>query len=135
MFENSKWIKSPENKEEACYDFFRTFAADKPVYTAVLNVTAMGLYCAYINGNRIGNELFTPYFTEYHKRVQYQTYDVTEMLTEGNHALTVQLADGWFRGSIGAWGIRNQYGTETKFLAQLAERGIELLSSCMEIVG
>ena len=44
---------------------------------------------------------------------------MTEMLTAGRHALTVQLADGWYRGSCGAWGIRNQYGTETKLLAQL----------------
>ena len=51
--------------------------------------------------------------------MQYQTYDVTELLTPGENVLTVQLADGWYRGSTGAWGIRNQYGTETKLLAQL----------------
>ena len=63
--------------------------------------------------------LLAPGHTDYRKRVQYQTYDVTEMLTGGSHGLTVQLADGWYRGSTGAWGIRNQYGTETKLLAQL----------------
>ena len=107
MFENSKWIKSPENKEEACYDFFRTFAADKPVYTAVLNVTAMGLYCAYINGKKIGNELFTPYFTEYHKRVQYQTYDVTEYIAEDNE-LSILCAEGWALGNFRA-GPKHRY--------------------------
>ena len=51
--------------------------------------------------------------------MQYQTYDVTDLLKNGENTLTVQLADGWYRGSTGAWGIRNQYGTETKLLAQL----------------
>ena len=60
-----------------------------------------------------------PGITDYRKRVQYQIYDVTELLIEGNNELTIQLADGWYRGSCGAWGIRNQYGTQTKLLAQL----------------
>ena len=60
-----------------------------------------------------------PGYTDYRKRVQYQTYDVTDMLREGENELTVFLADGWYRGSCGANGIVNQYGTETKLLAQL----------------
>ena len=60
-----------------------------------------------------------PGITDYRKRVQYQTYDVTALLQDGENALTVQLADGWYRGSCGAWGLKNQYGTETKLLAQL----------------
>lgn len=44
---------------------------------------------------------------------------MTELLSVGDHTMTVQLADGWYRGGCGAWGIRNQYGTETKLLAQL----------------
>ena len=51
--------------------------------------------------------------------MQYQAYDVTTLLQDGENALTVQLADGWYRGSCGAWGLKNQYGTETKLLAQL----------------
>ena len=44
---------------------------------------------------------------------------MTTLLQDGENALTVQLADGWYRGSCGAWGLKNQYGTETKLLAQL----------------
>jgi alpha-L-rhamnosidase len=54
-----------------------------------------------------------PGYTDYRRRVQYQTYDVTELLREGENELTVQIADGWYRGSCGAWGRKNQYGTET----------------------
>ena len=67
----------------------------------------------------MGDFVRTPGITDYRKRVQYQTYDVTALLQDGENALTVQLADGWYRGSCGAWGLKNQYGTETKLLAQL----------------
>ena len=60
-----------------------------------------------------------PGYTDYRRRVQYQTYDVTGMLRAGDQTLTVQLADGWYRGSCGAHGLRNQYGSETRLLAQL----------------
>ena len=99
--------------------FHKGIAVSKAVKAARLYITACGLYEARLDGVKIGNFCLAPGHTDYRKRVQYQTYDVTDMLSAGNHALTVQLADGWYRGSIGAWGIRNQYGSETKFLAQL----------------
>ncbi len=86
---------------------------------ARLYITACGLYEARLNGERVGNFILAPGITDYRRRVQYQTYDVTALLRKGDNTLTVQLADGWYRGSTGAWGIRNQYGTETKLLAQL----------------
>ena len=53
------------------------------------------------------------------KRIQYQTVDVTDLLKEGDNELFFMLADGWYRGSVGAWGMRNYYGSETKLLAQI----------------
>ena len=82
-------------------------------------MTACGLYEAAINGQRAGDFVRAPGITDYRKRIQYQIYDVTTLLQDGENALTVQLADGWYRGSCGAWGLKNQYGTETKLLAQL----------------
>ena len=98
--------------------FKKEFEVKKDVVKARLYITACGLYEAKINGKKVGDFCLAPGHTDYNKRVQYQTYDVTEMLESAN-AVTVQLADGWYRGSIGAWGIRNQYGSETKLLAQL----------------
>ena len=40
-------------------------------------------------------------------------------LKEGNNTITVEVADGWYRGSCGAWGLKDQYGVETKFILQL----------------
>ena len=99
--------------------FRRTVEVRQLVVSARLYITACGLYEARLDGKRIGDFYLAPGITDYRKRVQYQTYDVTELLSEGSHDLTVQLADGWYRGSCGAWGRTNQYGTETKLLAQL----------------
>ena len=97
--------------------FKKEFAIGKAVSSARLYITACGLYCADLNGAHVSMPL-APGVTDYRKRVQYQTCDVTELLREDN-VLTVELADGWYRGSCGAWGLRNQYGTQTKLLAQM----------------
>lgn len=118
----AKWITGDykvNKKERYPVDCFRrTFRADD-VKKARLYITACGLREAKLNGQRVGDFVRAPGITDYRKRVQYQTYDVTALLQDGENALTVQLADGWYRGSCGAWGLKNQYGTETKLLAQL----------------
>ena len=118
----AKWITGDykvNKKERYPVDCFRrAFRADD-VKKARLYITACGLCEAKLNGQRVGDFVRAPGITDYRKRVQYQTYDVTALLQDGENALTVQLADGWYRGSCGAWGLKNQYGTETKLLAQL----------------
>ena len=119
----AKWITGNykvRKSERYPVDCFRkNLSVTGEVKSARLYITACGLYEAKVDGRRIGDFVLAPGHTDYRKRVQYQTFDVTEMLTAGEHALTVQLADGWYRGGCGAWGIRNQYDTETKLLAQL----------------
>ncbi len=119
----AKWVTghyTVDKKERYPVDCFKKeIRIERAVQKARLYITACGLYEAKLNGGKIGNFCLAPGVTDYRKRVQYQTYDVTELFALGNNELTVQLADGWYRGSVGAWGIRNQYGTETKLLAQL----------------
>lgn len=99
-------------------DYFKKeFGAKKNVKSARLYATACGIYSAYINGKKVSMPL-APGVTDYRKRVQYQTYDVTALIKE-NNIINIDLADGWYRGSCGAWGLKNQYGSETKILAQL----------------
>lgn len=100
-------------------DCFRKIFSAGTVRKARLYVTACGLYHATLNGEAVGDIVMAPGITDYRKRVQCQIYDVTNMLQSGENELKIQLADGWYRGSCGGWGIRNQYGTETKVLAQL----------------
>lgn len=119
----AQWITgdyAPSKKERYPVDCFsKVFVLDKPVASARLYATACGLYEARLGGRRVGSFVMAPGYTDYTKRIQYQTYDVKDMLHEGENELTVQLADGWYRGSCGAWGLKNQYGTETKVLLQL----------------
>ncbi|MBQ2706155.1 MAG: alpha-L-rhamnosidase N-terminal domain-containing protein, partial [Agathobacter sp.] len=99
--------------------FRKMFVVEKPIKKARLYATACGVYEACINGDKCGEFVLAPGITDYIKRIQYQTIDVTELLAQGENWLTVMLADGWYRGSTGAWGLTNQYGIETKFLGQL----------------
>ena len=100
-------------------DCFRKRFSVSDAARARLYITACGLYEARINGTRVGDFILAPGHTDYQKRVQLQTYDITPLLHSGENEITVQLADGWYRGSCGAWGRRNQYGRETKLWAQL----------------
>ena len=117
----AKWItgdyRAKKRRRYPVDCFQKTFSLRKDVARARLYVTACGLYCARLNGERVSMPL-APGVTDYRKRVQYQTYDATALLREENE-LTVELADGWYRGSCGAWGSTCQYGSETKLLAQL----------------
>lgn len=123
---SAKWITGgykAGKKHRYPVDCFRRRFAAGDIKRARLYITACGLYEARINGEKAGGFVLAPGITDYRKRVQYQTYDVTALLREGENELTVQLADGWYRGSCGAWGLRNQYGTEAKLLAQLELTG------------
>ena len=117
-----KWITGNykvTKKQRYPVDCFRKVFEVGTIRKARLYITACGLYEAKLNGHRVGEFILAPGITDYRKRVQYQTYDVTQLLQGGENELTFQLADGWYRGSCGAWGLKNQYGTETKLLAQL----------------
>jgi alpha-L-rhamnosidase len=100
----------------------RAFSLDKPVVSARLHVTALGLYEARLNGHRVGDAFLTPGWTDYRQRVLYQTYDVTSLLTAGENVLGAIIADGWYAGFVGFDAKRAgaHYGREPELLAQLA---------------
>ena len=118
----AKWIAGDyrvDRKKRYPVDCFKKSFAASGVRRARLYISACGIYEACINGQRVGDFCLAPGHTDYRKRVQLQTYDVTALIHDGNHDLTVELADGWYRGSCGAWGLKNQYGRQTKLIAQL----------------
>ena len=118
----AKWISGNyrvNKKNRYPVDCFKKQFSAQNVAKARLYITACGLYEAKINGQRVGNFVLAPGHTDYTKRIQLQTYDVAELLENGENEITVELADGWYRGSCGAWGLKNQYGTQTKLYAQL----------------
>ncbi len=97
----------------------RFWTGEKKVKTARAYMTACGIYEGSINGDRIGEFCLAPGITDYRKRVQYQTADITDKIIQGKNEVFFMLADGWYRGSVGAWGMKNYYGSETKLLAQI----------------
>ncbi|WP_030935284.1 alpha-L-rhamnosidase [Streptomyces sp. NRRL B-24720] len=88
------------------------------VARARLYSTALGLYEAHLNGDRVGEDRLAPGWTDYRKRVQYQTYDVTNLVRPGANALGVTVATGWYAGNVGMFGP-HQYGERPAFLGQL----------------
>ncbi|MCS6840954.1 MAG: glycoside hydrolase family 78 protein [Roseiflexus sp.] len=96
----------------------RSFTLNAPVAQARLYITALGLYECTINGQRVGQDFFTPGWTDYRRRVQYQVYDVTDLLREGENVIGAILGDGWYCGHV-AWAGRQNYGDRPKLLAQL----------------
>ena len=97
----------------------RVFEAKKDIVSARLYASAMGLYQLELNGKRVGDQYFTPGWTAYDFRFQYQTYDVTAQLKPGKNCVGALLGDGWFRGYM-AWGNNhNSYGSKLALLAQL----------------
>ena len=88
----------------------REFKLSGPVERARAYVTSHGLYELHLNGQRVGEDLFTPGWTSYNKRLQYQTYDVTPLLKTGANAVGAMLGDGWYRGDLGWQDRRNLYG-------------------------
>jgi alpha-L-rhamnosidase len=97
----------------------RTFKLSGFVERARAYVTSHGLYEMHLNGRRVGDELFTPGWTSYNKRLQYQTYDLTELLRNGDNAVGVMLGNGWYRGDLAWEGKRNAYGDRLALLLQI----------------
>jgi alpha-L-rhamnosidase len=109
----------------------KDFAAnDAPVKRARIYASAQGLYELRLNGERVGDHELAPGWTDYHKRIQYQTYDVTELVKAGGNAIGAELADGWFGGRVAMFGDR-VYGTDTALIAQLR---IEYADGSVQVV-
>lgn len=97
----------------------RDFDLDAPARSARLYATAHGLYELWLNGQRVGDRWMTPGWSAYHTRLEYQTYDVTDLLRPGANALGAILGDGWWRGKLSLDSKRNGYGERLALLLQL----------------
>ena len=92
-----QWISK---QDTPCPTFRKEFSARGPVTRARLYATAKGLYRISIDGKPVGKGELTPGWTDFNKRVAYQTYDVTSLIKPGKHAIGLRLADGWFSGHV-----------------------------------
>ncbi len=101
------------------------FHVEGKVKSATLIVTAKGLYEARLNGQRVGDQQLAPEWTDYGKRIQYQAFDVTHLIREGENAIGALLGDGWCCGQIGMMSVdpqkrnRGYYAKRPSFIAYL----------------
>jgi len=119
---NSDWIgvnNDDKNGPKSPY-FTNDFVVSSKITSASLFITSRGIYEAHINGKRVGKSYLTPGWTSYNNRIQYQAYDVKDMLSLGDNRIGVILADGWFRNFRPNSGKRKtDYGDETSFISEL----------------
>ena len=116
----ANWITAPEKVagDHRPVYFRKEFSCEKNVVSARLYISSHGLYQVFINGKKVTTDLFTPGWTSYNKRIQYQTYDITRLLKHEN-AVGAIVGDGWYRGNIGGKVKRNYYGDQSALIAQI----------------
>jgi alpha-L-rhamnosidase len=118
----AKWIEPGYKENEILRPsplFRKSFNNSKKIQSATIYITSHGLYEAHINGKRVGDAYLTPGWTAYQKRLQYQAYDVTNLLQTGKNSIAVSLGSGWYRGIIGFANNKNVYGNDIALLLQL----------------
>ncbi len=114
----AKWI-GPEEKDAFHPLFFRAFNLPKDAVSARLYVTGLGLYEAYVNGEKAGDDLLAPFLSDYNESVQAQTYDVGSLLKAGENRLDIITGNGWYKGRLGYEGRREVYGKSFQVIAEL----------------
>lgn len=118
---SGQWITC--RQEEKRHPVFgRTFAAEgKKLKAARLYICGLGLYEASVNGRKVGDEYLTPYCNDYHKWLQVQTYDITELMQKEN-TIAVSMGHGWYSGRFGFLskpGSRGYYGDRYLLIAEI----------------
>ncbi len=100
LIKKADFIVSKKGYGKICPSFAKEFTAKKQVKKATLEISALGVYSAYLNGEQVGAEyILAPGWTAYQSRLQYQTYDVTDLLNENNF-IEVNLGKGWAVGNL-----------------------------------
>ena len=112
--------KHPDENGNRPIRFRRNFEAPGNLHRCRLYITALGVYNAFLNGQRIGDECLAPGWTAYQHRIQFQVLDVSSLIQPGTNTLLVEVGEGWYSGRL-TWhgGVSNAYGKDISLLAQL----------------
>jgi len=120
----AKWVST--GKPEAATEtsdpaplFRKAFSISNQISSATAVISSQGVYEAFINGKRIGDEVLSPGWTSYNNRLQYQQFDVTSLLQNGPNAIGAAVGNGWYKGYIGFSGQHDFYGKELALWLQL----------------
>ena len=114
---NAKWI-APAEQHRRHPVFSRSFSLSKPVRAATLHITGYGLFEAYLNGKKLGEDVLTPFFDAYTETTQVLAFDLTHLL-EADNRMEILLGNGWYKGRFGFAPTENRWGERFAALAQL----------------
>ena len=120
----AQWIEPttqalPELDKSPASMLRKNFSLKGKIASARAYVTSHGYYELSLNGQKVGNEVLTPGWTSYSKRLQYQVYDVTNMLRSGANAVGAMLGEGWYRSNLGWINNKGFYGKRLGLLCQI----------------
>jgi alpha-L-rhamnosidase len=119
---SGKWIRPADegsSEIEHVTRFRRKFEAADSIKTARLFVAARGVFEVSLNGQKVAEDHFANGFTSYKNRLDSLTYDVTDLLQEGENSFDAMLGFGWFAGRFGFKGERHYFGPYPELLLQL----------------
>lgn len=132
----ARWIEPDQTdidieSYKPVYFMRRLFNIEKEICRARIYQTAHGVYDFAINRQAGTQDKFNPGFTSYYTRLQYQVYDITELLKQGENEWSVKLGDGWWRGFTGGM-YRNNFGYYVQFIGQIM---VEYTDGTSETIG
>lgn len=114
----AKWITSPKEMNGAVVTFCKEFRPQKTLKKATVSASSIGVYAFYLNGKRVGKGVLAPGWTSYHHRVQYQTYDITDLLGDENR-FEFGVGTGWAVGHIGYAHTKQFFFDHTALIARI----------------
>lgn len=119
---HAQWIgdrRRATKGEPPCPYLRHSFELSGPVRRATLQWTALGVADLFLNGGKVGEDCLMPGWSDFRKRTQVMSTDVTAMLRPGDNSLGAILGDGWYTGTLLWKNERNHYGTHPQLLARL----------------
>ncbi len=119
----ARWIATPGKMDDdsvtPTHIYRKVFAVHKPVVRARLYTSALGVYSINLGGRLVSDRFFAPGYTDYVRHVQYQAYDVTELISSGDNIVMCEVAGGWYTGRLGMVLKGNRYGKKRALILEL----------------
>ncbi len=119
----ASWITTPgkidDDNMTPPYLYRKVFTVQKPVVRARLYTSALGVYSINLGGRLVSDRFFAPGYTDYVRHVQYQAYDVTELISSGDNIMMCEVAGGWYTGRLGMVLKGNRYGNKRALILEL----------------
>ena len=116
---DAAWIKSKRSLKNGAVDFHRCFNAAERVVKAELEITAHGVFEAFINSKRVSADVLMPGWTAYEKRLQVITYEVTDLIKPDENNIKIGVGKGWFFHDVKEWGAKGLKPDEPALLCAL----------------